>query len=140
MNSWHIGESFNLLVIGKRLAAGVSPKRISAIVNLWGLALVTPLGLWQAAGFDFSALAAPTWALLVFYALAASMVTVWLWMRGVRQVPAQQAGVFTVWLPLSAAAVGLALGEPWGPAHLLALALGIAGLLLATLPSRPTPA
>lgn len=29
-----------------------------------------------------------TWTLLVFYAIAASMVTVWLWMQGLRHVPA----------------------------------------------------
>ncbi|MET0518003.1 MAG: DMT family transporter, partial [Burkholderiaceae bacterium] len=40
------------VVIGKQLTAKVSPKRISALINLWGLALVTPLGLWQALDFD----------------------------------------------------------------------------------------
>ncbi len=125
------------VVIGKRLTARVSPRRISALINLWGLALVAPLALWQARGFDFGAVAAPTWALLVFYALAASMVTVWLWMQGLRHVPAPQAGVFTVMLPVAAAAVGiLVLGEHFGGAHVAALALALTGLLLATWPQR----
>ena len=125
------------VVIGKRLTGNVSPRRISALINLWGLVLVTPLGLWQALRFDFRAVAAPTWALLVFYALAASMVTVWLWMQGLRQVPAPQAGVFSVMLPLSAALVGvLFLGEHFGPGHLAAFSLALAGLLLATWPAR----
>ena len=34
------------------------PRRISALINLWGLALVTPLGLWQALRFDFGAVPA----------------------------------------------------------------------------------
>ena len=115
----------------------VSPRRISALINLWGLALVTPFGLWQAWGFDFGAVAAPTWGLLLFYALAASMFTVWLWMMGLRHVPAPQAGVFTVMLPISAALVGvLFLGEGFGPLHLVAFALAVAGLLLATWPAR----
>src|SRR5512137_26267 len=42
------------VVIGKRLTGNVSPRRISALINLWGLALVTPLGLWQALSFDFA--------------------------------------------------------------------------------------
>lgn len=126
------------VVIGKRLTGQVSPRRISALINLWGLALVTPLGLWQAWLFDFSAVPAPTWGGLAAYALAASMVTVWLWMKGLQQVPAPQAGVFTVMLPLSAAAVGvLALGEPFGAGHGAALGLALAGLLLATWPARP---
>lgn len=125
------------VVIGKRLAANVSPKRISALVNLWGLALVTPLGLWQAASFEWSAVAGGTWGLLLFYSLAASMVTVWLWMTGLRHVPAASAGVFTVMLPVSAAAVGvLFLGERFGSAHVLAFALALAGVVLATRPGR----
>src|SRR5574340_1075981 len=75
---------------------------------------------------------------LVFYALAASMVTVWLWMHGLAKVPAPQAGVFTVMLPIAAAAVGvLVLGEPAGAGHALALALALGGLLLSTWPVRP---
>ena len=41
------------VVIGKRLTSNVGAKRISSLVNLWGLVLVTPLGLWQALRFDF---------------------------------------------------------------------------------------
>jgi len=127
------------VVIGKRLTANVPPKRISALINLWGLALVTPFGLWQAMSFDFAAVAAPTWVLLLFYAIAASVVTVWLWMKGLRHVPSSSAGVFTVMLPISAALVGvLVLGERFGTLHLVALALALAGLLLATWPQRST--
>ncbi len=125
------------VVIGKRLTGKVSPRRISALINLWGLALVTPLGLWQAWTFDFSRVAAPVWALLAFYAIAASMVTVWLWMQGLRHVPSARAGVFTVMLPVAAALVGIVvLGEGFGPAHVAAFVLALVGLLLATWPER----
>jgi drug/metabolite transporter (DMT)-like permease len=125
------------VVIGKRLTGNVSPRRISALINLWGLALVTPLGLWQALSFDFGAVSPSMWTLLVFYAVAASMVTVWLWMMGLRHVPSSRAGVFTVMLPVSAALVGvLALGEGFGMAHVAAFALALLGLLLATWPEK----
>ena len=125
------------VVIGKRLTGQVSPRRISALINLWGLALVTPFGLWQALQFDFSTLTPSMWLLLVFYALAASVVTVWLWMQGLRHVPAAQAGVFTVMLPVSAALVGvLVLGEQFTLAHAAAFGLALLGLLLATWPTR----
>lgn len=125
------------VVIGKRLTGNVSAKRISALVNLWGLALVTPLGLWQALSFDFGSVAPSMWWLLLFYALAASMWTVWLWMTGLRQVPASRAGVFTVMLPISAALVGiLFLGERFSPAQAGAFALALLGLVLATWPGR----
>jgi drug/metabolite transporter (DMT)-like permease len=125
------------VVIGKKLAANLSPRRISALINLWGLLLVTPFGAWQALQFDFSAVPAPSWTLLVFYSLAASMVTVWLWMTGLKHVPASSAGVFTVFLPVSAAAVGvLFLGEGFSTAQAIAFALALAGVVLATWPER----
>jgi drug/metabolite transporter (DMT)-like permease len=126
-------------VIGKRLTGVLSPKRITALINLWGFALVTPLGLWLALDFDFSAVRPSTWALLVFYALAASVWTVWLWMTGLRGVPAHQAGVFTVMLPISAALVGVIfLGEKMGSEQLAAFGLALLGVLLATLPEKPS--
>jgi drug/metabolite transporter (DMT)-like permease len=58
-------------------------------------------------------------------------------MKGLAEVPAPQAGVFTVMLPIAAAAVGVVfLGEPFGGAHLAALGLALSGLLLATWPGR----
>jgi drug/metabolite transporter (DMT)-like permease len=125
------------VVIGKRLTDGLGPKRISAIINLWGLALVTPMGLWAALQFDLGAVSMPIWGLLVFYALAASMWTVWLWMTGLKRVPASQAGVFTVMLPISAAAIGVIfMGERLTGLQMLAFAIAMFGLVLATLPAR----
>ena len=67
--------------------------------------------------------------------MAASVVTVWVWMQGLRHVPAPQAGVFSVMLPVGAALVGVfALGETFSAAHAVAFALALAGLLLATWP------
>ncbi len=125
------------VVIGKRLTGNVNPKRISALINLWGLALVAPFGIWQAVSFDFGAVAVSSWWLLGFYSIAASMITVWLWMTGLKHVPASKAGIFTVLLPVSAAAIGvLFLGERFSAAQAAAFALALAGVVLATWPSR----
>ena len=127
-------------VIGKALTGTLGPKRITSLINLWGFALVTPFGLWAALRFDFASVSAGSWVLLVFYALAASVWTVWLWMTGLKVVPAAQAGVFTVMLPVSAALVGvLVLGETLGPVELLAFGAALAGLVLATAPSGRSP-
>lgn len=124
-------------VIGKKLTAVMSPKRISAVINLWGFALMTPLGLYAAIGFDFARVGTGMWLLLVFYGLAASVWTVWLWMTGLKSVPAAQAGVFTVMLPVSAALVGVAvLGETLSGIQMAAFAVSLAGILLATVPQR----
>lgn len=122
-------------VIGKALTGVLGPKRITSLINLWGFVLVTPFGLYTALHFDFGSVGPGAWLLLVFYALAASIWTVWLWMTGLRVVPAAQAGVFTVMLPVSAALVGvLVLGESLGGLQVAAFAAALAGVLLATLP------
>jgi drug/metabolite transporter (DMT)-like permease len=100
------------VVLGKKLSARIGPKRISALINVWGLVLVTPLALWQLPGFAWNFIPQQSWVLLVVYAISASVLTVWLWMTGMKRVPASSAGVFTVFLPVSAAAVGVMfLGE-----------------------------
>ncbi len=124
-------------VIGKKLTGVLGPKRITSLINLWGFALVTPFGAYLALSFDFSAVQPGIWALLVFYSLAASVWTVWLWMTGLKVVAAAQAGVFTVLLPVSAAVVGvLVLGEQLGTLQLAAFALALTGVVLATFPVK----
>ena len=124
-------------VIGKALTGVVGPKRISALINAWGFALVTPFGLYQAWHFDFGTVHPGNWLLLLFYSLAASVWTVWLWMTGLKVVPTAQAGVFTVLLPVSAALVGVVfLGEGLSGLQAAALAAALAGVVLATLPPR----
>ena len=128
------------IVIGKRLTANISPKRIAAVINLVGFALMTPAGLYYALQFDFAAVQAQSWGLLVFYALAASVGTVWLWMTGLQTIPAAQAGVFSVMLPVTAAAIGaLFLHESFSVVQAGAFAVALFGLLLATLPGRRAP-
>lgn len=121
------------VVSGKRLREKLAPRRITALINLWGLALMTPLALWQAQSFAWDAVTWGNWGLLLFYALAASMFSVWLWMRGLEGYPASRAGVFTVLLPASSAAVGVfLLGEAATPLHGMALLLALGGIWLAT--------
>lgn len=118
-------------VIGKKLTGALGPKRIASLINLWGFALMTPFGLYLALDFDFTGVDGGIWALLLFYALAASVGTVWLWMTGARYLPASQGGIFTVMLPISAALVGvLALGETMTSLQVLAFAIALFGVFL----------
>ena len=126
-------------VIGKKLTGTLGPKRIAALINLWGFALMTPFGLYLALDFNFSTVASGHWWLLVFYALAASVWTVWLWMTGLKSVPSAQAGVFTVMLPLSAALTGvMLLGERLSGLQALAFGIALLGVILATFPLGKT--
>ncbi|HEY4318411.1 MAG TPA: DMT family transporter [Herbaspirillum sp.] len=129
-------ESF-YSVNAKKLAAALSPKRISALINLWSLALMTPFGVRAALHFDFGSVDAGIWLLLVLYALTASVFSVWLWMTGQKSLPAAQAGIFCVLLPISAVLTGvLALGETLGAWQIAAFGSALAGIVLATLPER----
>lgn len=106
------------------------------MINLWGFVLMTPAGIYLASDFAFASVTVSTSPLLVFYALAASMWTVWLWMTGVKTVPAAKAGVFAV-MPVPAALTGVwLLGESLSGLQLLAFGIALLGVVLATLPSR----
>jgi drug/metabolite transporter (DMT)-like permease len=124
-------------VIAKRLSGQLSPRRITALINLCGLLLMTPAGLYAAWGFNFGAVPLSAWGLLVFYALAASVGTVWLWMTGLPGIPASHSGIFTVMAPISAVLVGvLALNEPFSATQGIALGLAVLGLGLVTSDKR----
>ncbi len=121
------------VIVGKRLAATRGALRVSALINLWGLALMTPLGLWQIAQVPLGTIGAPTWVLLVFYSIAASLVAPWLWMAGLKHIPANHAGVFTVALPIAAAIVGVVVfGETFTLLHAAALLVAATGVVLLT--------
>src|SRR5450830_1523448 len=126
-------------VIAKKLTAVLSPKRITSIINLYGLILMTPFGFYSALHFDFGVVPQGIWWLLLLYGLAASVWSVWLWMTGLKSIPASRAGVFSVMLPISTALVGvLALGEPIGMMQFAAFAVALIGMLLVTVPGKST--
>jgi len=126
------------VVIGKRMVATREPLRISAWINLWGLALSAPFGVWQLLHLDWSALSPSIWPLLIFYAVVSSFVATWLWMSGLQRVSASYAGVFTIALPVSATAIGIGiLGESAGWRHAVALLLAALAIWLATRPAGP---
>ena len=121
------------VILSKQLTQGLSPKRISALINLWGLVLMTPLGLWQALDFNFGAVSWASWSLLLFYSLAASMISTWLWMTGVKTVPANRSGVFTVAMPVTATLIGLlAFGETFTASIGFAFACAVLAIALIT--------
>ena len=119
------------VIIAKRLSATRAPLRVSALTNLWGLALIAPLGLWQLVDFEFEVLTLNLWLLLIFYSLAASLFAVWMWVAGLKHVAANHAGVFTAALPIAATLVGVfLLGETFTWLQAAALACAGAGIFL----------
>ena len=125
-------------VIGKTLTGALGPKRITVADQPLGLRAGRRRSASGAAlRFDFGGGAAGIWLLLVFYALAASIWTVWLWMTGLkararvagRRLHRDAAGQRGRWSACSCWAKTLV-----DAADRCAFALALAGVVLATWP------
>jgi len=129
----------SFVLLGKRLAPPYRPLRLALGANLVGLALSLPLALMELPAFDPASVRPQMWALGVWYSLAASVICLWLWYRGLPYVETWLAGLATAAIPVAAlGASALYLGESIGPAKLTGAALVIAGIVLGSL-SSPHP-
>lgn len=128
------------VILSRRLTQTLAPIDICAYTHLFGFLLMLPVGLPAALSFDYAAVPPGVWGLALWYGLAASIFSFWLWMKGIRHVPGSVAGVFTAVLPVAAAVYGIAfLGERPTPAHGIALACVVTGIALASLRSKRVP-
>lgn len=123
------------VILSRRLSQTLAAIEICAYTHLIGGLLMLPLGLVPLFTFDLGTVPGQTWLQLLWYALSASVFSFWLWMKGIRHVPAQLAGVFTSVLPVAAATYGIVfLGETPGWAHGVALGCVLAGIAIASWP------
>lgn len=129
------GEAIYVL-LARRVAGAVPVITASLWMQVFSALVLLP---FAAPGFGaIAALVEPRLlALLVFHSLTASVLCLLLWYAGLKRVPAGVAGVFTVFLPASAAVTAvLVLGESFGLIHAAGFALMLGSLLLATWPRR----
>ncbi len=132
------GEAAYVL-LARRVAGQVPVITASLWMQAFSAAVLAPFALPGIGAV--AALADPALAgLLVFHSLTASVLCLLLWYAGMRRVPAAVAGVFTLFLPATAAVTAVALlGEQFGAVHALGFALMGGSLLLATWPRRNAP-
>jgi drug/metabolite transporter (DMT)-like permease len=129
------GEAVYVL-LAKRLAGRLPVVTASLWMQALSAAMLLPLAL---PGVEaVAALAKPRLAgLLAFHSLTASVLCLLLWYAGLRRAPASVAGVFTAFLPATAAAVAVTLlGEAFTGVHAAGFALMLGSVLLATWPRR----
>jgi len=129
------GEAAYVL-LAKRIAGRAPVITASLWMQLFSTIVLLP---FAAPGFAaLGALADPGIAgLLVFHSLTASVLCLLLWYQGLKRVPAGVAGVFTAFLPASAAVVAVAfLGESFSAVHAVGFVLMMVSMLLATWPAR----
>lgn len=118
-------------IYSRRLSMTVHPWSMAFGVNVVGFLLFAPLAIPQALVFDWGAPSSQLWYWVLFYSVTASVLSFLLWYRGVSQVPANVAGLFTGLMPVSAAVLGvLVLGERLSWGHGVGMAMVIAAILL----------
>jgi drug/metabolite transporter (DMT)-like permease len=129
------GEAMYVL-LARRIAGQVPVVTATFWMQVFSLLMLVPLALPVLGAA--AALADPATAgLLVFHSLTTSVLCLLLWYAGMKRASASLAGVFTVFLPATAAAVAVGvLGEPFTAVHGAGFVLLLGSLLLATWPSR----
>jgi drug/metabolite transporter (DMT)-like permease len=129
------GEAMYVL-LARRIAGQVPVVTATFWMQLFSLLMLLPLCLPVLAGLAM--LADPAVAgLLVFHSLTTSVLCLLLWYAGMKRAEAGIAGVFTAFLPATAAAVAVGvLGEPFTAVHGAGFVLLLGSLLLATWPRR----
>jgi drug/metabolite transporter (DMT)-like permease len=129
------GEALYVL-LGKRLGNALPVLTASLWMQVFSTLILLPFMLADLPAI--AALASPGLAgLLLFHSLTASVLCLLLWYAGLRRVPAGMAGVFTAFLPATAAAVAiLVLNETPTLVHGVGFALMLASVLLATWPRK----
>jgi drug/metabolite transporter (DMT)-like permease len=129
------GEAIYVL-LAKRIVGRVPVLTASLWMQAFSAAMLLPLSLPGLGAV--AALAEPRLAgLLVFHSLTASVLCLLLWYAGLKRAPASVAGVFTAFLPATAAVVAVALlGEAFTGVHAAGFALMLGSVLLATWPGR----
>ncbi|MES2710641.1 MAG: DMT family transporter [Pseudomonadota bacterium] len=129
------GEAMYVL-LGKRLGHALPVLTASLWMQIFSTLILLPFMLLDLPAI--SALADPKLAgLLLFHSLTASVLCLLLWYAGLKRVPAGMAGVFTAFLPATAAVVAvLVLGETPTLVHGIGFAMMLASVLLATWPAR----
>ncbi len=129
------GEAMYVL-LAKRLAGRVPVVTASLWMQVFSFLMLVPLCLPVLGSIAVLGSAGVS-ALLVFHSLTSSVLCLLLWYAGLKRAPAGIAGVFTAFLPATAAAVAVGvLGEPFTPVHGAGFVLLMMSLLLATWPER----
>lgn len=134
-----LGEAAYVL-LARRIAGRVPVITASLWMQVFSSLVLLPFALPGAGAV--AALADGALAgLLAFHSLTASVICLLLWYQGLKRVPAGMAGVFTAFLPGTAALVAVTLlGEAFTPVHAAGFVLMMGSVAVATWPRRGSAA
>lgn len=124
-------------IFAKPLSTKLKPLQMAAMVNLFGLILFIPFSVYQLLMIDIK-ISPMIWLLIIYYSLTSSVLSFILWYRGITKVPANIAGLFTVFMPVSSAFCGvLFLHESLTIRHVAGIVMAMAAILIAVKKTVP---
>ena len=130
-----VGEALYVL-LARRIVGRVQVITASLWMQIFSALMLAPFALPDIG--SISALADPGLAgLLVFHSVTASVLCLLLWYAGLRRVGAGIAGIFTAFLPATAALVAVViLQETFTASHAIGFALMMLSVFIATWPRK----
>lgn len=118
-------------IFAKPLSSKLKPLQMAAMVNLFGLILFIPFSVYQLLMINIK-ISSFIWLLIIYYSLTASVLSFILWYRGITKIPANIAGLFTVFMPVSSAFCGVwFLDESLTIRHVAGIVMAMAAILIA---------
>ena len=124
-------------IFAKRLAGKITPFQMTAAINVISFVLFLPFAIWEGLRFEWGSVPAGVWGLILYYAITASVLSFFLWYKGVAKVEASKAGLFTGMMPISAALVAiLFLNEIFTWMHAIGMSLVLASIVVGTMRIR----
>jgi drug/metabolite transporter (DMT)-like permease len=130
-----IGEALYVL-LARRIVGRVGVITASLWMQIFSALMLAPFALPDIG--SIAALADPRLAaLLIFHSVTASVLCLLLWYAGLKRVGAGVAGIFTAFLPATAALVAVViLQEAFTAIHAIGFALMMLSVLIATWPRK----
>jgi drug/metabolite transporter (DMT)-like permease len=120
-------------LLARRSASATGVLTATLWMQLASAVMLAPVALPAMAAIDPAAATPAIGGLLLLHGATASVLHLVLWYAGLRRVPAARAGVFTIFLPATAALTAIVgFGEPAGWGHavgfvLMAVSIALAG-------------
>lgn len=103
---------------------------MAAMVNLFGFILFVPFSIHQIITINLR-ISPIIWVLIIYYSFTASVLSFILWYRGITKVSANIAGLFTVFMPVSSAFIGVIfLHENLTINHVIGIVLSITAIFI----------
>ncbi|MGF7047251.1 drug/metabolite transporter (DMT)-like permease [Paenibacillus sp. DS2015] len=116
-------------LIGKSLSGKLSPLAITTYVTTWGFSLFLPMGIYQAASYDFGRPSFTDWLCIVYLAVVVTVIGFVLWYYGISVVSTATSASFTGMIAVSSLLLSnILLHEPMGWNHLGGMGIVIAAI------------